>query len=287
MTQSDLAAPRKAPAANASFAVEDAAYAGSIPDKYHHGIGPFLSEPYAQHTALRIKEVAPRRVLETACGTGILTRRLREAMPDDALLIASDLNPPMLAVARKTLGRTAVELVQADMRKLHFADNAFDAVVCHFGLMCVADKPAAVREARRVLQPGGSLMLTTWAALDRNPIIGIVHRTLAGLFPDNPPQYLKRVVFGYGEPRALTDLLVGGGFRNVEVNLVEKTAVSRGARELAEGLVEGCPLVEEIRLRDADRIPAVIDAVTRAIIRQFGDKPVKTRVAALVACGVT
>jgi SAM-dependent methyltransferase len=269
------------------FVIDDAAYVGSIPDKYHHGIGPFLCEPYAQHIALRMKELAPSRVLETACGTGILTRRLREAMPSDALLVASDLNPPMLAVARRTLGRAAIELVQADMRKLHFADNAFDAAVCHFGLMCVADKPAAVREARRVLQPGGSLVLTTWAALDRNPIIGIVHRTITGLFPDNPPQYLKRVVFGLGEPRGLTDLLVGGGFRNVEVNLVEKTAVSRGAHELAEGLVEGCPLVEEIRLRDPARVPAVVEAVTRAIVRQFGDKPVKTRVAALIACGVT
>lgn len=278
MKHSDRAAPR---------VIDDAAFVGAIPDHYHRGIGPFLSEPYAQHTALRIKELGARRVLETACGTGIATRRLREVLADDALLIASDLNPPMLTMARRTVGeRACVEWAQADMTKLHFSDRAFDAVVCQFGLMFVPDKLAAVREARRVLQPGGSFLLTTWAALDRNPIIGVAHRAIVGLFPDDPPRYLPRAAFGYGDRGAVAGLLDQAGFRDVEVHLVEKTAVARSARELAVGLVEGHPLVEEIRLRDAACVPAVVDAVARAIARQFGERPVKTRISALIASGV-
>ena len=283
MQQSERTSHRSAPAANTSRGVDDAAYVGSIPEHYHRGIGPFLFEPFARHTAERITALAPGRVLETACGTGIVTRRLREALADDALLIASDLNDPMLAVARRTVGPARVEWARADMCELHFADGEFDAVVCQFGLMFVPDKLAAVREARRVIKPGGRLLLTTWAPLERNPVVSLAHHAIASLFPDDPPQYLLRAPFGYGDPELLAELLVAGGFRDVEVDVVEKSASSPSARDLAVGLIEGYPLVDEIKLRDEARLPAAIDAVAAAIARRFGDAPVRGRIAALMA----
>src|SRR5215468_3721488 len=118
--------------------IDDAAYVGTIPRHYHRGIGPFLFEPFARHTAEWIQTRAPKVVLETACGTGIVTRRMREALPRDALLVASDLNEPMLAVARHTVGPAAdVAWARADMCDLKFGDVRFDAVVCQFGLMFV------------------------------------------------------------------------------------------------------------------------------------------------------
>ncbi|WP_437898086.1 class I SAM-dependent methyltransferase [Sorangium sp. So ce124] len=270
--------------AGAKPILDDAAYVGTIPDHYHHEIGPFLFEPYARHTAERLKALAPRRVLETACGTGIVTRRLREALPEGAQLVSSDLNEPMLAVAQKTVGPTAaVEWVLADMCKLPFADGEFDAMVCHFGLMFVPDKRAAVREARRVLKRGGRLLLTTWAPLERNPIVKLAHQTVVSLFPEDPPEYLRRAPFGYGDPDALADLLIEGGFGDVSVDVVEKAATSPSARQLAAGLIEGYPLADEIKARDPSRLPAAVDAVAKAIARQFGDDPVKSRIAALVA----
>jgi ubiquinone/menaquinone biosynthesis C-methylase UbiE len=284
MQQSQWMSPPFAPVRPA---IDDAAYVGAIPQHYHRGIGPVLFEPFARSTAERIQARAPRRVLETACGTGIVTRRLCEVLPDDALLVASDLNEPMLAVARDAVGAAAsVEWTRADMCKLHFRDGGFDAVVCQFGLMFAPDKLAAVREARRVLKPGGSFLLTTWAPLDRNPIVGVVHHALGLLFPEDPPQYLQRAPFGYGDPDALADLLVEGGFHDVVVDVVEKAATAPSALELAAGLIEGYPLVDEIRLRDAARLPDVVRAVARAIARQFGDRPVRGRIAALVASAV-
>jgi SAM-dependent methyltransferase len=269
---------------SAGAVIDDAAYVGAIPQHYHHGIGPFLFEPFARHTAERIRARAPKLVLETACGTGIVTRRLLETLPGGALLVASDLNEPMLAMARRTVGAAAnVEWVRADMCKLQFDDAGFDAVVCQFGLMFVPDKPAAVREARRVLKPGGSFLLTTWGPLDRNPVVGLAHHTLGALFPDDPPQYLARAPFGYGDPDALADLLVAGGFGDVVVDVVEKAASSPRARELAIGLIEGYPLVDEIKLRGEARLPEAVTAVAQAIARQFGDAPVRARITALVA----
>lgn len=271
----------------ASIVIDDAAYVGTIPEQYHRGMGPFLFEPYARHTAERIRALAPRRVLETACGTGIVTRQLREALSAGALLVASDLNPPMLAVARRTVGGAGhVEWAAADMCELHFTDHEFDVVVCQFGLMFVPDKLAAVCEARRVLTRGGRLLLTTWASLGRNPVAGVAHDTIAALFPDDPPQYLMRAPFGYGDPDVLADLLVEGGFRDVVVDVIEKAATSPSAHELATGLIEGYPLVDEIRLRDEARLPAVVSAVGQAIAERFGDRPVKSRIAALVASAV-
>jgi ubiquinone/menaquinone biosynthesis C-methylase UbiE len=267
--------------------LDDTSYVGSIPEHCHRGIGPFLFEPFARHTAERVRTLAPHRLLETACGTGIVTRRLRDVLPDGALLVASDLSPAMLDVARCTLGgATRVEWTRADMARLQFGAGEFDTLVCQFGLMFAPDKLAAVREARRVLRRGGHYLVTTWAPLARNPVIELVHRAIAAMFPDDPPTYLVRGPFGYGDPDALADLLTAGGFRSVEVDVIEKAATSPGAHDLALGLVHGCPLVHEIERRDAARLPAVVDAVAGAIAQEFGVAPVHGRIAALVASAV-
>ena len=286
METNPLAVPGAQSAPAATF-VADAAYVGAIPEHYHRGIGPFLFEPYALHTAERIRAFAPQRVLETACGTGIVTRRLREALAGDASLTATDLNEPMLAVARRTVGAAAhVDFRRADMTALSFPDGAFDAVVCQFGLMFAPDKAAALREARRVLAPGGRLYLTTWGSLERNPVVALAQEVLASLFPDDPPRYLERAPFGYGDPERLAELLLAAGFDPVQVDVVEKAARIDDARELAIGLIEGYPLVDEIRARGEGRVSVAVDTVAHAIVHRFGDAPVRGRIAALVAMGV-
>lgn len=263
--------------------LDDSAQIEPIPQPHQRGIGPFLFEPFARHTAERIRARAPKTVLETACCTGIVTRRLREALSRDALLVASDPDERMLAVGRRTVGSALnVGWARADLCKLQFGDGDFDAMVCQFGLMFAADKLAAVREARRVLQPDGSFLVTTWSPLERNPIIALVHRTLWAMFPEHPVQH-ARVPFAYGDPDLLNNLLLAGGFHDVVVDVVEKATSSPSAHELAVGLIEGYPMIQEIRLRGKATVSAAINAVTAAIRRQFGDAPVRARITALVA----
>ena len=267
--------------------LDDAALVETIPPTHHRGIGPFLFEPFARHTAERIRARAPKTVLETACCTGIVTRRLREARSRDALLVASEPDERMLAEAHRTVGVTAsVGWTRADLCKLQFGDGDFDAVVCQFGLTFAADKLAAVREARRVLRPGGSFLLTTWAPLDRNPVVALVDRTLGAMFRSDPAPGLAQAPFGYGDPDLLSDLLMGGGFQDVVVDVVEKATSSPSAHELAAGLIEGYPLIDEIRLHGQARLSAAVSAVAAAIRRQFGDAPVRARISALVASAV-
>jgi len=93
----------------------DAAFVGSIPQHYDQGLGPMIFVDYAADIAQRVAAGNPERVLETAAGTGIVTRKLRDALPAGARLTATDLNPPMLDIARaKFRAGEQVEFPPAD-----------------------------------------------------------------------------------------------------------------------------------------------------------------------------
>ena len=127
---------------------------------------PLIFEPYARDLAARLADVEPQDVLETAAGTGVLTRAIASTLSAQARIVATDLNQPMLdhAAAREQApGRIAWQ--QADALALPFEDQSFDAVACQFGAMFFPDKVLGYAQARRVLKPGGHFFFNVW---DRN-----------------------------------------------------------------------------------------------------------------------
>src|SRR5215472_4061207 len=113
-----------------------AAFVGSIPKDYDEGLGPVVFSYYATAMAQRVAAQPASRVLETACGTGIVTRALRDALPAVAHLTAIDLNIDMVNVAQaKVRPGEAMKFQTADGTALPFADGAFDTLVCQFGMM--------------------------------------------------------------------------------------------------------------------------------------------------------
>src|SRR5919206_2122742 len=172
-------------------------FEGSIPETYDRYLGPLLFEPYARDLAARLADLAPARVLETAAGTGVATRALVRALPAGAVIIATDLNRPMLDLAAARLETAEVTWQQADALALPFADGTFDAVVCQFGAMFFPDKAAAHREARRVLRRGGRFVLSVWDRLERNELAQLVDGAVAARFPEDPPRFLARVPYDY------------------------------------------------------------------------------------------
>jgi ubiquinone/menaquinone biosynthesis C-methylase UbiE len=262
-----------------------AAFQGSIPEAYDAFLGPAVMEPYALDLAARLTAFAGERsrVLEVACGTGIVTRRLRERLPESARLVATDLNPPMLEFARRKLAAIpGIEWRPADACVLPFPDGSFDLLVCQFGLMFVPDKPAALREARRVLGPGGTFLLNVWDSLEKNRFALLAHETIAGFFPGDPPAFYQ-VPFGLHRPEELRALLEGAGFAEVRVEPVALRGESPSARDLARGLVEGNPVSQAIRDRGTVEIGTVAAAVEKAVARELGDRPVRIPLHALVA----
>lgn len=131
-----------------------AAFTGDIPRFYDKHLGPIIFADYAADLARRAAALSPKDVLELAAGTGISTAALRAALPASTRIIATDLNDAMLEVARAK-APAGVEFRQANAMELPFADASFDLVVIQFGVMFFPDRPAAYREARRVLRPGG------------------------------------------------------------------------------------------------------------------------------------
>src|SRR5438034_4528997 len=169
---------------------KNAQFAGSIPAAYDRYLGPVLFPPYAEDLAARLKVDANGSVLELACGTGILTRILRDRLPAATRLVATDLNEPMIQnAAQKFRQGEAVEWRQADASSLPFDDASFDAVACQFGIMFVPDKALSAREARRVLKPGGVFLFNVWDSMEHNDLGRIAHETISSFFGMGPPTF--------------------------------------------------------------------------------------------------
>ncbi len=167
-------------------------FTGSIPDYYDRCLGPHIFVPYARDMALRVAALAPRHVLEIAAGTGIVSKCLRATLPTDTELLISDLNQPMLEIAKtKLAGASGVSFQAADACVMPFPDEAFDCAVCQFGMMFFPDKERHLRETRDVLRQGGHYLFNVWAEFACNPFARIAHETIGNFFTSDPPAFTR------------------------------------------------------------------------------------------------
>ena len=141
----------------------DKLFAGSIPDTYDRYLVPLIFESYANDLAGRLVKANLKDMLETAAGTGVLTRAMASRLPESAHIVATDLNQPMLDYAKaRQSDKGRVEWKQADALALPFKDQSFDAVACQFGVMFFPDRIKGYKEARRVLRSGGHFFFSVW-----------------------------------------------------------------------------------------------------------------------------
>jgi SAM-dependent methyltransferase len=254
----------------------DKAFTGAIPQLYDRHLGPWLFEPYAADLVARAVRLAPRRVLEIAAGTGIVTRALRAALPADTSILATDLNQPMLDHAAARWPGGDVVWRQADAMALPFDDGSFDAMVCQFGVMFFPDKPKHYREAWRVLRPGGTYLFNVWDRIETNDGSALVSDTVAAMFPDDPPQFLRRTPHGYHAIEGIRTALAQAGFSRVEVETVERRGRAPSHRDPAVGFCLGSPLRNEIEARDPGRLNDAVESVAAALAGRFGKGPIDT-----------
>lgn len=250
---------------------KNAQFAGSIPAAYDRYLGPILFQPYAEDLMNRLKAGENSSVLELACGTGILTRILRDRLPATARLVATDLNEPMIAnAARKFARNENIEWKQADACGLPFNDGSFDAVVCQFGIMFVPDKALCAREARRVLKAGGVFLFNVWDSMEHNDLGRIAHETISSFFEKDPPTFY-RVPFGYYDQGEIKRVLEEAGFKEIRAQVVAKTGGASRPEDAAQGLVHGNPVSVAITERDPALLPVITQAVADALKKRFGE----------------
>jgi ubiquinone/menaquinone biosynthesis C-methylase UbiE len=260
----------------------DRTFQGSIPALYDHYLGPMMFAPYAHDLAARLIDLRHGRVLETAAGTGIVTRALDAALSDGVFIDSTDLNQPMLDRASSLLSSARVTWRQADAQSLPFPDSMFDAVVCQFGVMFFPDKQRAFAEAYRVLKPGGRFLFSVWDRIEANEFSDIVVSSVATLFPSDPPLFLARVPHGHHDVAPLEAHLRTAGFTSVSIETVAKESVAPTALAAAIGFCQGTPMRTEIEARDAQRLTEVTEVAAAAIAARFGTGQVVGQIRAYV-----
>ena len=186
-------------------------------ETYERVLVPAIFDHWAAEILERARPIGPSdRVLDLGCGTGIIARKLHQRLGGGGRITGADASADMIAMARSL----APDLTwrQGNATELPFADASFELVLCQQMLQFVPDPVVALREVRRVLVPGGRLVLATWRARHEQPLYELLGQ-IAERHLGTPNE--KR--FALGDESHLHELLAAAGFTGVRIDLVERT----------------------------------------------------------------
>ena len=258
-------------------------FVGPVPEIYDRLMVPMLFQPYAEDMATRIAALDPVSVLETAAGSGVVTRVLAPLLGPQTRYVVTDLNGAMLDKARARQGVDArIDWQVADALALPFGDAEFDVVCCQFGVMFFPDRVKGYAEALRVLKPGAPFIFSAWDSLAQNVVPGTVWDAVLARFPVNPPQFFSKVPHGYHDADVIRADLAAAGFRDVSVEWVTKESRAARARDAAEALMMGTPFRMELMARDPGGLASLVDTTEAALIARYGTGPIVAPIRALV-----
>jgi SAM-dependent methyltransferase len=261
--------------------VDKVAAFAALAEFYDRYLVPLNFAPYAAVVAERAVGLRPRRVLETAAGTGVVTEALARTLPSDVAITATDINLPMIERGRARPGMERVVWQQADAMKLPFRDAAFDLVVCQLGVMFFPDKRASFRESCRVLAPGGTYLFVVWDdyATQLDSPMWIATLAVGDMLRREPRTLLSP---GYYEEPTIRSDLAAAGFHDVRIDRVARPSKAGSAREAAVTVVQGSLLRTAVEAADPSRLGEATDAVEQAIRARLGDGPVEGESHALI-----
>lgn len=218
----------------------DENYGSNAPENYELFFVPTLSSPLAKDL---IKHVALRpgdRVLDVACGTGIVARMASQQVGSTGTVTGLDINPGMLAVARSvTPAETDIQWCEASAEAIPLPDHAYDVVFCQVSLQFMEDKPAALKEMFRVLSPGGRI------AMNVPGPAGTVFTRLAEVIErqiDEESAGFVKQVFSLHDTGEIEQLMRDAGFREVDIQAKDKILSLPAPEEFFWHYVHSSPL---------------------------------------------
>ena len=259
----------------------DKVFAGSIPENYDRYMVPLIFEAYAADMARRAASLSPSAVLETAAGSGVVTRALAPVLPPGAGYVVTDLNQPMVDyAASQQPADPRITWSQADALALPFEDAAFDLVCCQFGAMFFPDRIAGYQQARRVLKPGGHFIFNVWDRIEENIFANDVTNALAEIFPDDPPRFLARTPHGYHHKALIRRELEAAGFTDIAIETRAEQSRAASPRIPAIAYCQGTLLRTEIEARKPGELASVTDTVAAALAARHGSGAVAARIQA-------
>lgn len=183
---------------------------------------PSLFAPWASYLIERAKPQLGERVLDVACGTGIVARKIAPLVGSQRIVVGLDISSEKIDIARAASERDhlTIEWHTSPAEQLPFPDERFDLILCQFGLMFFTDRHAALQEMHRALRTGGRLVLSVWQSLDRHPFYQTLHEVSQRHLGKSSVQ----AVFSLGDSNELRKLLTDSGFQHVEIEPMSITA---------------------------------------------------------------
>jgi len=261
-------------------------FSGEAAINYDRYLGPILFEPYARDLVKRLRgKDAVADVLEIACGTGRVTRHLRKYLKLSVNLTASDLSADMLDMAKDVIADPSINFRVEDAQNLSFRDNSFDLVVCQFGLMFLADKLKGIKEALRVLKPGGRFIFNTWDKTEHIPLLrsvfnGVILPYLGG---DDPKRLLTP--FSLHEPAQLVAWMEQAGFADITCEPVVLTSGADSPEQVVNGLFIKHSLGEKVLEDDPVKYAEMVEKIMEGISSEFGSASLSFELTAFLTSG--
>jgi ubiquinone/menaquinone biosynthesis C-methylase UbiE len=193
--------------------------AGTNAEVYEQVFVPAVMQTWANQLVDMAKASPGARILDVACGSGVLTLLFAQQIGKLGQFVGCDINPDMIAIARAKQPDAAIEWRQGNALELPFEDGTFDIVTCQHGLMFFADRVTGLQEMYRVLAPGGSLLAIVWGQIENNPGFFIAAEAF-GRFAGIESGNSIRDMFVLGDIRQMRSLAQAAGFRNVVIKAV-------------------------------------------------------------------
>jgi SAM-dependent methyltransferase len=224
---------------------------------------PALFQEWAPWVVAAANIQPGERVLDVACGTGVLARAAAACVGPGGAVAGLDANPGMLAVAARL--DPAIDWQEGLAERLPYPDQTFDAVISQFGLMFFSDRPQALREMLRVLRPGGHLAVAVWDSLAHTPAYAAEVAVLARIAGEDAAAAL-RAPFVLGDTQRLAELFCDAGI--AAPNIVSHTGTARfpSIRAMVEADVRGWLPVMGVNL-DEPTIALVLAEAEQALGR--------------------
>jgi SAM-dependent methyltransferase len=247
--------------------------AGNAAETYERALVPAVFSAWAP-LVLALADPRPgERVLDVACGTGVLTRLAAQRVGRTGNVVGLDLNPGMLTVATSSAANelptsAPITWQEASATKMPFPDAAFDVVYCQLGLQFFPDRPAALREMYRVMVQGGRLGLMVWRGIEHSPGFGALAAALAR-HVSSEAAGIMRLPFALADADELRTLITSAGFRDIRIRPVPGEVRFPSVARFVEDYVAGSPLAGHVAKVSDEARAAVVTEVTDALRSGF------------------
>jgi ubiquinone/menaquinone biosynthesis C-methylase UbiE len=237
--------------------------AGNAAEIYEEYLVPAIFEPWARDLLDRAAPRPGERVLDVACGTGIVARLAADKVGSSGKVLGVDINPGMIAVARKIARAAGPEWQEGNATALPLPDGSFDLVTCQQGLQFFPDRVMALREMHRLLTPTGRIALANSRSIQHSPgFLALAEALARWVGPDVAA--IAYGPFALCKEEELGSILAAAGFRDPTSSRAVKVVHFPSCEEFVRRYGTGSPL--------AGYFASMAPSTRGELIREVGEK---------------